>query len=102
MPQQARQNLFDNLAGPLSQVPREILDRQLALFDQCARPMTPGCGPRGLRVQRHERRHAGLAAELAAKVQLADRRGWPGTAGEPGVAHRLTSVCLSACPRRSP
>ena len=34
MPQQARDNLCANLAGPLSQVPPAILERQLALFDQ--------------------------------------------------------------------
>ena len=31
---QAKQNLFDNLAGPLSQVRAETLQRQLAHFDQ--------------------------------------------------------------------
>jgi len=31
---QAQQNLFDNLAGPLSQVRPETLQRQLAHFDQ--------------------------------------------------------------------
>ena len=34
MPAQARQNLFDNLAGPLSQVNTEIQARQLAHFDK--------------------------------------------------------------------
>ena len=34
MSAQARQNLFDNLAGPLSQVRPETLQRQLAHFDQ--------------------------------------------------------------------
>ncbi|HJV00402.1 MAG TPA: catalase [Burkholderiaceae bacterium] len=34
LPAQERQNLFDNLAGPLSQVPQEIVLRQLALFDR--------------------------------------------------------------------
>ncbi|TAL22974.1 MAG: catalase, partial [Aquabacterium sp.] len=31
---QERQNLFDNLADPLSQVPREIQERQLGHFDR--------------------------------------------------------------------
>jgi catalase len=31
---QARQNLFDNLAGPLSQVPAGTVERQLAQFDR--------------------------------------------------------------------
>jgi catalase len=34
LPAQERQNLFDNLAGPLSQVPDEIVLRQLAQFDR--------------------------------------------------------------------
>ncbi|HEX2603320.1 MAG TPA: catalase [Oxalicibacterium sp.] len=34
LPQQEKQNLFDNLAGPLSQVSAEIVQRQLALFDK--------------------------------------------------------------------
>ncbi|WP_374359049.1 catalase [Pseudoduganella danionis] len=34
MSPQAQQNLFDNLAGPLSQVSSEIIARQLAQFDQ--------------------------------------------------------------------
>lgn len=34
LPQQEKQNLFDNIAGPLSQVPREIQERQLAHFDK--------------------------------------------------------------------
>ena len=34
MSPQAQQNLFDNLAGPLSQVSDEIIERQLAQFDQ--------------------------------------------------------------------
>lgn len=34
MSPQAQQNLFDNLAGPLSQVSNEIIQRQLAQFDQ--------------------------------------------------------------------
>ena len=31
---QEKQNLFNNLAGPLSQVSREILDLQLSHFDK--------------------------------------------------------------------
>ena len=31
---EGKQNLFDNLAGPLSQVREETLQRQLAHFDQ--------------------------------------------------------------------
>ncbi|MBC3862830.1 catalase [Undibacterium jejuense] len=34
LPAQEKQNLFDNLAGPLSQVSEEILQRQLTHFDQ--------------------------------------------------------------------
>lgn len=34
MSPQAQQNLFDNLAGPLSQVRAETLQRQLGLFDR--------------------------------------------------------------------
>ena len=34
MTDEARQNLFDNLAGPLSQVSDEILERQLRQFDK--------------------------------------------------------------------
>ncbi|WP_308410635.1 catalase-related domain-containing protein, partial [Janthinobacterium sp. AD80] len=34
MSEQAKQNLFDNLAGPLSQVRPETLQRQLGHFDQ--------------------------------------------------------------------
>jgi len=34
LPAQEKQNLFDNLAGPLSQVSEEILQRQLSHFDQ--------------------------------------------------------------------
>jgi catalase len=34
MPQQEKDNLCANLAGPLSVVPQEILNRQLALFDK--------------------------------------------------------------------
>jgi catalase len=34
LPPQQKQNLFDNLAGPLSQVTAEIRERQLGLFDQ--------------------------------------------------------------------
>ena len=34
LPAQEKQNLFDNLAGPLSQVADEIVERQLAQFDR--------------------------------------------------------------------
>jgi catalase len=34
MPAQEQQNLFDNLAGPMSQVSDEIIQRQLGHFDQ--------------------------------------------------------------------
>ena len=34
LPPQEKQNLFDNLAGPLSQVSKEILQRQLGHFDK--------------------------------------------------------------------
>jgi catalase len=34
MPADEQQNLFANIAGPLSQVSAEIINRQLAHFDQ--------------------------------------------------------------------
>jgi len=55
MSDEAKQNLFDNLAGPLSQVTDAILERQLALFDQA----DPAYG-RGVRAALAARgRHAG-------------------------------------------
>ena len=55
LPAAQKKNLCDNLAGPLSQVPREILERQLALFDRC----DPAYG-------------AGVRAALAARDISAD------------------------------
>ena len=34
MPAREKQNLFDNISGPLSQVSAEIIERQLGHFDQ--------------------------------------------------------------------
>ncbi len=51
LPQQEKQNLFDNIAGPLSQVSAEIQQRQLAHFDKA----DPAYG-------------AGVRAALAAKA----------------------------------
>ena len=34
LPEQEKQNLFDNIAGPLSQVSDEIIQRQLGHFDK--------------------------------------------------------------------
>ncbi|TAK77487.1 MAG: catalase [Aquabacterium sp.] len=50
---QERQNLFDNLADPLSQVPREIQERQLGHFDRA----DPAYG-------------AGVRAALAARARV--------------------------------